>query len=74
MFAGSDPTIIEATDAAIEILGMSHDELRALPPGTMSLEEDKAGREGFSRTPGRRRERLARIERARREPPRYEVG
>ncbi len=47
ILVGADSTIIEATDAALEILGMSLDELRALPPGGLSLEEDKAGREGF---------------------------
>lgn len=44
---GADSTIIEATDAALEILGMTLAELRALPSGGLSLEEDKAGREGF---------------------------
>lgn len=47
ILVGADSTIIGATDAALEILGMSLDELRALPPGGLSLEEDKAGREGF---------------------------
>ena len=47
ILVGADSTIIEATDAALEILGMSLAELRAMPPGALSLEEDKAGREGF---------------------------
>jgi PAS domain-containing protein len=43
----ADSKIIEATDAALEILGLSLEELRALPPGGLSLEEDRVGREGF---------------------------
>jgi PAS domain-containing protein len=38
----ADSKIVEATDAALELLGITLDELRALPPGGLSLEEDRA--------------------------------
>ncbi|MEO7117747.1 MAG: hypothetical protein ABIZ34_02115 [Candidatus Limnocylindrales bacterium] len=43
-----DSTIVEATDAALDLLGMSLAELQALPPGGLSLEEDRAASEGFA--------------------------
>jgi PAS domain S-box-containing protein len=43
----SDSTILDASDAALEILGLTIAELRALPPGGLSLEEDRAGSAEF---------------------------
>jgi PAS domain-containing protein len=48
ILAAADSTIIEATDAALEILGLTLEELRALPPGGLSLEEDRAGSAEFA--------------------------
>ncbi len=36
----SDSTILEASDAALELLGLTLDQLRSLPPGGLSLEAD----------------------------------
>ena len=47
ILVGADSRIIEATDAALEILGLSLKELQALPPGGLALEEDRAGQERF---------------------------
>ena len=47
ILVGADSKVIEATDAALEILGLSLEELRALPPGGLSVEEDRVGQEGF---------------------------
>lgn len=38
----AESKIVDATDAALELLGLTLDELRALPPGGLALEEDKA--------------------------------
>jgi hypothetical protein len=43
----ADATIIEVTDAALELLGMTLDQLKALPPGALSLKEDRAGSAEF---------------------------
>jgi hypothetical protein len=45
---GADSAVTEATDAALEILGLTLAELRALPPGGLSLEEDRAGSAEFA--------------------------
>ena len=42
-----DSTILEATDAALELLELTFEQLRSLPPGSMSLEEDRAATAGF---------------------------
>ena len=47
ILVAADSTIIEATDAALELLGMTLDQLKALPPGALSLKEDKAASAGF---------------------------
>jgi PAS domain S-box-containing protein len=48
ILVGSDSTILEATDAALDLLGLTIDELRALPPGALSMEEDREASAGFS--------------------------
>lgn len=48
ILVSADSTIIEATDAALEILGLTLAELRALPPGGLSLEQDRAGSAEFA--------------------------
>ncbi len=48
IIVSADSTIVEATDAALEILGLTLDELRALPPGGLSLEQDRAGSAEFA--------------------------
>jgi hypothetical protein len=47
ILVGSDSRVIEASPEALELLGLTFDELVALPPGAMSLEEDRAGSAGF---------------------------
>jgi hypothetical protein len=42
-----DSTILDATDAALELLNLTFDQLRSLPPGSLSLEADRAATEGF---------------------------
>ena len=42
-----DSTVLEATDAALEILELSFEQLRSLPPGSLSLDEDRAATAGF---------------------------
>ncbi len=42
-----DSSILEATDAALELLELTFDQLRALPPGSLSLEEDRVASSGF---------------------------
>jgi hypothetical protein len=42
-----DSKILEATDAALELLDLTFDQLRALPPGSLSLEADRAATAGF---------------------------
>jgi PAS domain-containing protein len=44
---GHDSTILEATDAALELLDLTFDQLRMLPPGSLSLDEDRAASAGF---------------------------
>ena len=41
VLVGHDATVLEATDAALELLGLTFDELRALPPGALSLDRDR---------------------------------
>ena len=53
ILVGANSTIIEATDAALEIVGMSLEELRALPPGGLSSSRTRPGRRN-SRPRGRR--------------------
>jgi hypothetical protein len=55
---GADSQVISATPAALELLGLSLDELRKLPPGSMSVEQDRdasaelaAAWEGTGRAP-----------------------
>jgi hypothetical protein len=43
-----DSTILEATDAALELLELTFEQLRALPPGSLSLDEDRAAAVGFA--------------------------
>jgi PAS domain-containing protein len=47
ILVGADSTITEATDAALEIVGLTLQELQALPPGGLSLEEDRVGTDAF---------------------------
>lgn len=47
ILVGADSTIIEATDAALEIVGLTLEELRALPPGGLSVEQDRSGSAEF---------------------------
>jgi hypothetical protein len=42
-----DSTVLEATDAALELLDLTFGQLRSLPPGSLSLEEDKVATVGF---------------------------
>lgn len=44
---GADSTITEASDAALEIVGLTLEELRALPPGGLSVEQDRSGSAEF---------------------------
>ncbi len=43
----SDSTIVEATDAALAILGLTMEQLKSLPPGGLSLDEDRDASAGF---------------------------
>ncbi len=43
-----DSTILEATDGALHLLGLSIEELRDLPSGALSVEDDRAASNGFS--------------------------
>jgi hypothetical protein len=47
IIVGADSTVIEATDAALEIVGMTLEALRALPPGGLSVEQDRSGSAEF---------------------------
>lgn len=44
----SDSRILEATPAALELLGLTFDQLQALPPGSMSIEQDAAASAEFA--------------------------
>ena len=48
ILVGSDSQVLEATPAALELLGLSLGQLRELPPGSMSLEQDRAASEVFA--------------------------
>jgi hypothetical protein len=48
ILVSSDSRILEATPAALELLGLTFDQLRALPPGSMSLEQDAAASAEFA--------------------------
>jgi hypothetical protein len=43
----SASNILDASEYAIDLLGMSLDELRSLPPGGLSVEQDRAASEAF---------------------------
>lgn len=45
---GPDARVLEATPAALELLGLSLEQLKALPPGTMSVETDEAASSQFA--------------------------
>lgn len=47
ILVGADSTIIEASEAALEIVGLTLEELRALPPGGLSVEQDRSGSAEF---------------------------
>lgn len=47
ILVNADSTINDATDAALELLGLDLEELRALPSGALSLEEDIDAAAGF---------------------------
>ena len=47
IIVNAESKIVEATDAALELLGLTLDELRALPAGGLALEEDKARSAAF---------------------------
>ncbi len=47
ILVNADSTINDATDAALELLGLDMEELRALPSGALSLEADIAAAKGF---------------------------
>ena len=42
-----DSTIVDATDGALHLLGLSIDELRDLPRGALSVDDDRADANGF---------------------------
>jgi hypothetical protein len=42
-----DSTILEATDGALELLDLTFEQLQSLPPGSLSLDEDRAATAGF---------------------------
>lgn len=48
ILVSSDSRILEATPAALELLGLSLDQLQALPPGSMSLEQDRSASAEFA--------------------------
>ena len=45
---GADSQVISATPAALELLELSLDELRSLPPGSLSLEQDRGSSAEFA--------------------------
>jgi hypothetical protein len=47
ILVGSDSTILEATDEALRLLGLTLDQLKSLPPGGLALEEDRDASAGF---------------------------
>ena len=47
ILVGRDSAILEATDEALDLLGLTLEELRQLPRGGLSLEEDRAATTGF---------------------------
>jgi hypothetical protein len=47
ILVAGDSTILEATDSALEILDLTFEQLRSLPPGSLSLDEDRAATAGF---------------------------
>jgi PAS domain-containing protein len=47
ILVGADSRVIEASPEALELLGLSLDELVALPPGAMSLDQDREASDGF---------------------------
>jgi PAS domain-containing protein len=47
ILVGSDSRVIEASPEALELLGLTFDELVALPPGAMSLDQDRRASDGF---------------------------
>jgi PAS domain-containing protein len=47
IIVNAESKIVDATDAALELLGLTLDELRALPPGGLALEGDKARSAAF---------------------------
>jgi PAS domain-containing protein len=47
ILVSADSRVIDATDAALEIVGLTIEELRDLPPGGLSVEEDRSGSADF---------------------------
>jgi PAS domain-containing protein len=47
ILVGADSTVIDASDAALEIVGLTLEELRELPPGGLAIEEDRTGSDRF---------------------------
>jgi len=48
VLVGSSSEILEASPAALDLLGLTLDELKALPPGSMSVETDAAASDEFA--------------------------
>jgi hypothetical protein len=48
ILVSSDSRILEATPGALELLGLTFDQLQALPPGSMSLEQDPTASAEFA--------------------------
>jgi PAS domain-containing protein len=48
ILVSTDSRILEATPAALELLGLTFDQLQALPPGGLSLEQDAAASAEFA--------------------------
>lgn len=44
---GADSRVLGASDGALELLGLTLDELRQLPPGSLSLDADREAAVGF---------------------------
>ena len=47
ILVGADFRVLSATEGALELLGLTLDELRQLPPGSLSLDEDRDAAVGF---------------------------
>jgi len=47
ILVGADAKILEASDPALKLLGLTLEQLKGLPPGALSVEQDQADSERF---------------------------